>query len=212
MAPPINRLHGIALPLLRDNVNTDELIPVFENTRASATGWGDGLFAAQRYLDGLGHTPDPAFILNRPPFDHASILISGANFGCGSSRESAVWALRDFGFRVIAAASFNETFRRNCIVNGLAPVVIARVDAEGLTAELEADPRPGVSVDLKAGRLWGGVKAPTAGGIGFVLDPFYRTLLTTGLTEDALLAQVQTDIDARLEAVRHKNPWLVAGA
>ena len=90
MLRPIHRLRAIALPLLRDNIDTDELIPVWENTRLNTVGWGDGLFAAQRYLDGAGHTPDPRFILNQAPFDQAAILIGGANFGSGSSRESAV--------------------------------------------------------------------------------------------------------------------------
>jgi 3-isopropylmalate/(R)-2-methylmalate dehydratase small subunit len=208
MGQPFKRLHGIALPLLRDNVDTDELIPVSENTRASTSGWGDGLFASNRYLDGRGRTPNPSFILNQSPFDRASVLVSGENFGCGSSRESAVWALRDYGFKVVAAVSFNETFWRNCIVNGLAPVAISRTDAERLAAAARADPDAGVSVDLEAGRLW--IGSDEADAITIHLDPFYVTLLTTGLTEDELLAKDQPAIDQRRTVLRHENPWLAA--
>ncbi len=128
---------------LRDNVDTDELIPVSENTRVSQTGWGDGLFAGRRYLPGAGGEagrirPIPAFILNRPPFDRAAIVVGGANFGCGCSRESAVWALRDYGFRAVVAVSFNETFERNCIINGVAPLAVPAADAARLAAAVIA--------------------------------------------------------------------------
>lgn len=147
MPQPITRLHAVALPLLRDNVDTDELIPVSENTRVSQTDWGDGLFAGQRYFPGAageaGRVPDPAFILNRPPFDRAAIVVSGANFGCGSSRESAVWALRDYGFRAVVAVSFNETFKRNCIINGVAPLTVSAADATRLAPSWRARRTPG---------------------------------------------------------------------
>lgn len=203
MPEPISTLHAVALPLLRDNVDTDELIPVSENTRVSMIGWGDGLFAAKRYLDGAGRTPDPAFILNQAPYDRARIVVSGANFGCGSSRESAVWALRDYGFRVVVAISFNETFNRNCIVNGLAPLTIARADAERLAADITRNPEAGVSVDLVSGTLLHG-NAP----IAFQLDPFYRALLTSGRTEDDMLGSLQPEIDRRREALLGAPTWL----
>lgn len=203
MPAAITRLRAIALPLLRDNVDTDELIPVSENTRVSTTGWGDGLFAARRYLDGAGHTPDPGFILNQAPFDRAAILISGENFGCGSSRESAVWALRDFGFKVVIAISFNETFLRNCIVNGLAPLVMSRPDAESLVGEMTRAPSIEISVDLADGMLRHGVR-----DFAFELDPFYCALLTTGRTEEDLLQALQPDIDRRRDALAADAPWL----
>ena len=209
MPNPITTLHAVALPLLRDNVDTDELIPVSENTRVSEKGWGDGLFAAQRYLEGAAHhTPDPSFILNQAPYDRAEIVVSGANFGCGSSRESAVWALRDYGFRVVAAISFNETFKRNCIINGLAPLTIAREDAERLAADTARDPEAGVSVDLESGALRHGEHGAD---IAFQLDPFYRALLTSGRTEDDMLGALQADIDHRREALVSAGPWLRSG-
>lgn len=209
MPNPITTLHAVALPLLRDNVDTDELIPVSENTRVSEKGWGDGLFAAQRYLEGAGHhTPDPSFILNQAPYDRAEIVLSGANFGCGSSRESAVWALRDYGFRVVAAISFNETFKRNCIINGLAPLTVAREDAERLAADIAKDPEAGVSVDLERGTL---CRGEHGADIAFQLDPFYRALLTSGRAEDDMLGALQADIDCRREALVDAGPWLRSG-
>lgn len=209
MPNPITTLHAVALPLLRDNVDTDELIPVSENTRVSEKGWGDGLFAAKRYLEGAGHhTPDPSFILNQAPFDRAEIVVSGANFGCGSSRESAVWALRDYGFRVVVAISFNETFKRNCIINGLAPLVITRTDSERLAADIADDPEIGVFVDLQSGTLRHSEKGAS---IKFQLDPFYRTLLMSGRTEDDMLGALQGDIDRRREVLVSTGPWLRSG-
>lgn len=208
MPAPLTRLHAVALPLLRDNVDTDELIPVSENTRVSMSGWGDGLFATKRYIDGPGHTPDPGFILNQAPFDRAKIVVSGANFGCGSSRESAVWALRDHGFRVVVAVSFNETFKRNCIVNGLAPLAITRADAEPLVAEIVRDPEAGVTVDLESGVLGYSKHGPQ---IAFQLDPFYCALLLSGRTEDDMLGALQDEIDRRREALVGAGPWLRSG-
>lgn len=208
MPHPITTLRAVALPLLRDNVDTDELIPVSENTRVSERGWGDGLFAAKRYLDGRGHTPDPAFILNQAPYDRAAILVSGANFGCGSSRESAAWALRDYGFRVVVAVSFNETFKRNCIINGLAPLVIARTDSERLAADVTEDPETGVFVDLQNGTLRHGEQAVHT---KFQLDPFYCALLTSGRTEDDMLGALQAGIDCRRESLVGAAPWLRSG-
>jgi 3-isopropylmalate/(R)-2-methylmalate dehydratase small subunit len=174
----------------------------------SATGWGDGLFAAKRYLDGPGHTPDPDFILNQAPYNRAAILISGSNFGCGSSRESAVWALRDYGFRVIVAVSFNETFKRNCIVNGLAPLVVGRPVAERLAAAATAYPAAGVAVDLAQGALATG-RPPER--FSFELDPFYAALLTSGRSEDDLLGVLRLEIDAARERLLLAWPWLRSG-
>jgi len=211
MLAPIKYVHAIALPLPRDNVDTDEIIPVSENTRVSAIGWGDGLFAAKRYLDGAGRTPDPDFILNRPPFDRAKILISGANFGCGSSRESAVWALRDYGFLSVVAVSFNETFMRNCIVNGVAPLVVTTEDAARLARLVAQSPEQGLAADLEAGLLAFGPMGQPSETFRFELDPFYCALLTSGRSEDDMLAARQGDIDERRSALAAAEPWLLSG-
>ncbi|MDR3463103.1 MAG: 3-isopropylmalate dehydratase small subunit [Beijerinckiaceae bacterium] len=211
MPPALTRLKAIALPLLRDNIDTDELIPVSENTRVSMSGWGDGLFASKRYLDGVGRTLDPSFILNQAPFDQAGILIAGDNFGCGSSRESAVWALRDYGFRAVVATTFNETFQRNCIVNGVAPLAMSREDIESLAADVMRDPWREVCLDLNSGMLFRDGTADPGQAFAFRLDPFYCTLLTTGQTEDDLLETLRDAIDRRRDSLVSAAPWLRSG-
>lgn len=184
------RLTGVACPLPRDQIDTDAIIPVSENTRLSTTGFGDALFASWRYSNVQARTPDPDFILNQEPFDRAQILIGGRNFGSGSSRESAVWALRDYGFRAVLAISFNETFLRNCIANGLWPLTLSEADIASLSkAVMAASERP-ITIDLPAQTV------TAEQNYTFGLDPYYRRLLVEGLTEDELLARFHTQIDA----------------
>jgi 3-isopropylmalate/(R)-2-methylmalate dehydratase small subunit len=214
MPAPLTRLYGIALPLLRDNIDTDELVPVWENARTSSTGFGDALFASHRYLDGPGHTPDPSFILNQPPYTRARIIVGGENFGCGSSRETAAWALRDFGIHVVLAVSFNETFQRNCIINGIAPLAVSGEDAKHLARGILHDPARGLTVDVREGLVFQGEVAPQASTaartISTSLDAFYRELLLTGRTEDELLAELRPRIDALRVSRRAAAPWLLA--
>ncbi len=119
---PFTMLTSIAVPLIRDNVDTDTIIPSREMRSTGKTGLVDGLFAPWRYRDVATRDPDPAFCLNDPAFDGAQILLAGKNFGCGSSREHAVWALAEYGIRCIIAESFAPIFRNNCIRNGLLPI------------------------------------------------------------------------------------------
>ncbi len=189
-------------------MDTDELIPVSENTRVATTGWGDGLFAGKRYLNGSTREPDPNFILNQPPFDRAAILISGENFGCGSSRESAVWALRDYGFRIVLAISFNETFERNCIINGIAPITLSSSDIHRLTELVEKNPERGLAVDLSRNLLVVGNFEREGEGFVCRLDPYYSMLLTSGQSEEELLARLQPQIDAQRTTLLNFNPWL----
>lgn len=134
MRQGIATLNGYAVTWRQDNVNTDQIIPSREMKRVSRKGLAQGLFANLRYLDAAqgGRTPNPAFFLNTADAARATFLISGANFGCGSSREHAVWALRDFGFRAILAESFGSIFRDNCVANGIVPVALARADLDRL--------------------------------------------------------------------------------
>jgi 3-isopropylmalate/(R)-2-methylmalate dehydratase small subunit len=122
---PLNTLTSKAMPLVRDNIDTDAIIPSREIKNVGKTGLAAGLFAAWRYLDETARTPDPSFILNDPAYAGAAILLAGANFGCGSSREHAVWALVDYGIRIIIAPSFAPIFQDNCIRNGVLPLVLA---------------------------------------------------------------------------------------
>lgn len=131
---------GVAALLMRDNVDTDAIIPSREMKTVSKTGLGVGLFASWRYSDEKTRTPEPDFVLNKPEFQNASILVSGANFGCGSSREHAVWALKDFGIRCVIAQSFGNIFARNCIRNGILPLALPKQELLKLATTLEATP------------------------------------------------------------------------
>src|SRR5881275_2228566 len=131
---------GIGVPLRRANVDTDQIIPAVYLKRVTRTGFEDGLFAAWRN--------DPSFILNLAPFDKGSVLVTGPDFGTGSSREHAVWALQDYGFRVVIAPRFGDIFRNNALKGGLLPVVLAEEVVEQLQALVEADPRLEMTVDL----------------------------------------------------------------
>ncbi|MEO7786436.1 MAG: 3-isopropylmalate dehydratase small subunit [Sphingomicrobium sp.] len=130
----VTPLSSICLPLIRDNVDTDAIIPSREMTTTGKTGLADGLFAGWRYVALGTRSPDPSFILNNPAYRDARIILSGANFGCGSSREHAVWALAECGFRAILATSFNPIFQGNCLRNGILPVTLA----PDMIAELQA--------------------------------------------------------------------------
>jgi 3-isopropylmalate/(R)-2-methylmalate dehydratase small subunit len=123
---PFTTLTSIVAPLLRDNVDTDTIIPSREMKSTGKTGLKDGLFAPWRYLDADARTPDPAFVLNLPEYSDAQILAGGKNFGCGSSREHAVWALAEYGIRCVIAESFAPIFRNNCVRNGVLPMELGR--------------------------------------------------------------------------------------
>ena len=131
------RIEGIAAPLHRPNIDTDAIVPSREITSPGREGYGEKLFAPWRYL-GPDRRENPDFVLNRVPFRAAPILIAGDNFGCGSSREMAVWALRQFGIRVVVAPSFGAIFRSNCLRNGILPVVLPAATVTGLAARAEA--------------------------------------------------------------------------
>jgi 3-isopropylmalate/(R)-2-methylmalate dehydratase small subunit len=123
---PFITLTSVVAPLMRDNVDTDTIIPSREMKSTGKTGLADGLFAPWRYTDTASRTPDPDFVLNQPEYADAQILASGANFGCGSSREHAVWALAEYGIRCVIAESFAPIFRNNCVRNGVLPVELGR--------------------------------------------------------------------------------------
>ena len=172
---PVRTITGTALPLDRSDVDTDQIIPAVWLKRVERTGFGEGLFSAWR--------EDPAFVLNQPRFAGASVLVTGTNFGTGSSREHAVWALTDYGFRAVVSARFADIFRSNCTKAGLVP---AQLDAEvvaALLAAVEADPTLEVTVDV-ADRM---VRAPAAGiEAAFPLDDFTRWRLLEGLDDIGL--------------------------
>jgi 3-isopropylmalate/(R)-2-methylmalate dehydratase small subunit len=145
---PFTTLTAIAAPLLRDNVDTDAIIPSREMRSVSKKGLADGLFAGWRYVAIGSREPQRDFVLNRPRYAGARILVSGANFGCGSSREHAVWALAEFGIRAVVAPSFNPIFQANCIANGVVPVLLDRDVVATIAAALEESASPHLTVDL----------------------------------------------------------------
>jgi 3-isopropylmalate/(R)-2-methylmalate dehydratase small subunit len=200
---PVIRIEGIAAPLLRDNVDTDTIIPSRDITSPSREGFGAKAFAPWRYL-GPGGPENPEFVLNRAPWRDASILVAGRNFGCGSSREMAVWALVQFGIRAVVAVSFGAIFRQNCIRNGLVPVELPGevVTALAARAELEAPLR--LVVDVAALALI----EPAGLQHAFGLDAADHEMLVTGLDAIDRTWQHRTAMESFEAADRGARPWI----
>ncbi|NUO58653.1 MAG: 3-isopropylmalate dehydratase small subunit [Hamadaea sp.] len=187
---------GAAVPLRRSNVDTDQIIPAVYLKRVTRTGFEDGLFSAWR--------EDPAFVLNDPAYAGASILVAGPEFGTGSSREHAVWALRDWGFRVVIAPRFGDIFRGNSLKQGLLTVELPIDAVESLWARSEADPTAEVTVDLTAREVRAG-----ASTWAFELDDFSRWRLLEGL-DDIGLTLLHADSITAFEATRPAYQPVVA--
>ena len=197
---PLRLVTSVAAPLMRDNIDTDAIIPSREIRSATKSGLADGLFAGWRYRD-EARTPDPGFILNQPRFREAAILLGGSNFGCGSSREQAVWSLAEYGIRVIIAPSFNPIFQRNCIRNGILPA-----EREPQPIADAADCQP-ITVDL-ARRL---ILGPAGQQWPFEVEADAATMLLEGLDEIALTL-TQSDLISRWQAAdRASRPWVYLG-
>ena len=147
---PFVQVTGVAAPLLRHNIDTDQITPGHTGMKVQKSGFAAGLFFNWRYLpDG---SDNPEFILNQPPYREASFLVAGGNFGCGSSREFAVWALRDFGIRAVVAASFGSIFAANCITNGVLPIVLDQASVNALAGSLTPS-HALITVDLEHGHI-----------------------------------------------------------
>lgn len=181
---------GLAAVLDRDDVDTDQVIPKQFLKRITRTGYDDALFFDWRFLD--DGSPNPEFELNHPAYEGASILIAGRNFGCGSSREHAPWALNDYGFRAIIAPSFADIFRNNCFQNGLLTITLDEADVRGLMEKAAPgnDYRP--TVDLEAQTI----SDPAGGSISFEVDEFRRHMLLEGLDDIGLTLQHEDKIAA----------------
>lgn len=201
---PLEIHRGVAAPLLRANVDTDAIMPSREMRRVSRSGLADGLFANWRYLDPERRIPNADFILNQPERAGASILLCGPNFGCGSSREFAVWALAEFGFRVIVAPDFNPIFQKNCVANGLLPAQARQSDIHALAAWSDDDPqRNRLTADLRASVIGGG-----GATVPFAIPKGQRKHLLRGLDGIALTDRSGASIDA-FEAKRFAaEPWI----
>ena len=209
---------GLAAPLGRIDVNTDLIIPKQFLKSIWRTGYGPHLFDSLRYLDEgvLGQDCsqrqlNPDFVLNEPCYSGASILLSGANFGCGSSREHAAWALLEYGFRCVVAPSFAAIFYNNCCKNGLLPVVLAEEVVAALRQRAAAE-RLQLRVDLEACRLSVVGEGAEAGAWDFEIDPFRRDCLLRGI-DDIDLSLEHTEAIRAYEARRRREaPWLFADA
>jgi 3-isopropylmalate/(R)-2-methylmalate dehydratase small subunit len=181
---PVRIITGRAVPLDRSDVDTDQIIPSDWLKRVERTGFGAGLFAEWR--------DDRDFVLNQPQYAGANILVAGANFGTGSSREHAVWALTDYGFAAVISPRFGDIFRNNCTKVGLVPVQVDAADGAALLRAVEADPELELTIDVERGT----VSAPAAGiDAPFVLDDFTRYRLLEGLDDIGLTLRSAGAID-----------------
>ena len=193
---------GLVAPLDRANVDTDQIIPKQFLKRIERTGFGQFLFFDWRYLsDGQ---PNPSFILNEPRFQGASILIADKNFGCGSSREHAPWALLDFGIRCVIAPSFADIFYNNCFKNGILPIALPQADVDKLMDDAERGANAVISVDLEKQEIRG----PDGGCIKFDIDPFRKQCLLNGWDDIGLTLRHEKDISSFESQRRLSQPWV----
>ena len=174
---------GTGVPLRRSNVDTDQIIPAVYLKRVTRSGFEDGLFAAWRN--------DPEFVLNKPEFKSGTVLLAGADFGTGSSREHAVWALQNYGFKVVISSRFADIFRGNSLKGGLLTVILPQADVEAMWAAVEADPTTAITVDLETRTVsYGSISLP------FAIDDYTRWRLMEGLDDIGLTLKQTDSIDA----------------
>lgn len=205
MTEPVRQLIAVAAPLIRANVDTDAIIPSREMKTVSKTGLADGLFAGWRYTAIGSREPNPSFVLNQIAYAKAQILLGGENFGCGSSREHAVWALHEFGIRAVIAPSFAPIFFGNCVRNGIVPVRLAAAAIQDIASWVGIDPQAHrVKVDVEA------LQVAAGEGVNwrFELDTESREMLLEGLDAIDLTLRNKPDIDAFLERDRTVRPWI----
>jgi 3-isopropylmalate dehydratase small subunit len=198
---PFDRITGAAAPLLRDDVNTDEITPI-QIARTLKPDYAELLFMRTRQRpDG---SPDPDFVFNRPQFRRPAILVAGENFGCGSSRESAVWAMLAVGIRCIIAKSIADIYRENCLQNGVLPIELAGVDADPLAQRVVAvDGAAPFTVDLVTQRISG----PDGADIAFEIPAADRMRLLEGLDDIGLTLKHAAEIAAFEQRMRTERPW-----
>ncbi len=204
---PFTTLVGVAAPLRMENVDTDKIIPARHLKTIKRTGLGVSLFETLRYNEDGSEKPD--FVLNREPYRQASILIAGPNFGCGSSREHAPWALLDFGIRCVIAPSFADIFFNNCFKNGVLPIVLPQEQIDLLMQEAADAPDPTFTVDLDKQEI---IRPRGNAPIPFSVDGFSRHCLLNGLDEIGLTMAKAPSIDSFETGQRGSQPWLYRSA
>ena len=198
---PFTSLTGVAAPLDIMNVDTDMIIPKQYLKTIKRTGLGTGLFAEMRFKEDGSENPD--FVLNKPAYRKAEILVAGDNFGCGSSREHAPWALMDYGIRCVISTSFADIFFNNCFQNGVLPIRVSREDLDKLLDDASRGSNATLTVDLEAQEIRG----PDGGTVKFDIDPFRKHCMLNGLDDIGLTMEKAKTIDT-FETARDKaQPW-----
>jgi 3-isopropylmalate/(R)-2-methylmalate dehydratase small subunit len=201
---PFTELTAIAAPIMRSNIDTDVIIRIERLVGNSVRGTlGKWAFGSLRYRpDG---SENPEFILNREPYRQPEVLVTGPNFGCGSSREGAVWSLQELGIRALIGSSFGDIFFANCFQNGILPIVVDKAIVDGLAAEIEATQGAGrIGIDLREQKI----TSPSGKQHRFEMDPRRRAGLLEGLDEVALTLRRDDEIRAFQAADRGERPWI----
>ena len=195
-------LEGVAAPLKVTNVDTDMIIPSQYLKKIKRTGLGEGLFLEQRYLADGAENPD--FVLNKPAYHNATILIAGDNFGCGSSREHAPWALLDFGIRCIISTSFGDIFYNNCFKNGMLPIRVSPEDLTKLFDDAEHGANARLTIDLPNQEI----RRPDGGSVKFKVDPHRKRCLLEGLDDIGLTLEKKDKVDGYETKIQDERPWV----
>ena len=196
------KLTAVAAPMPIINVDTDMIIPKQYLKTIKRTGLGSALFSEMRYRDDGSENPD--FVLNKPAYRNAKIIVAGDNFGCGSSREHAPWALKDFGVTCVISTSFADIFYNNCFKNGILPVVVSPQDLEKLMDDAERGANATLSVDLQAQEIRG----PDGGVVTFEIDAFKKHCLLNGIDDISLTLEKAAQIDGFEETMHEERPWV----
>jgi 3-isopropylmalate/(R)-2-methylmalate dehydratase small subunit len=194
-------LTGVAAPLNIMNVDTDMIIPKDYLKTIERTGLGRGLFSEMRYNE--DGSDNPEFVLNRPAYRKAQILVAGDNFGCGSSREHAPWALLDFGIRCVISTSFADIFHNNCFKNGILPIVVSKENLDKLMDDAERGSNATLTIDLESQEIHG----PDGGVVKFEVDPFKRHCLLNGLDDIGLTLEKADHLAAFERRAAETRPW-----
>jgi 3-isopropylmalate/(R)-2-methylmalate dehydratase small subunit len=199
---PFTSLTGVAAPLDIMNVDTDMIIPKQYLKTIKRTGLGTGLFAEMRFNEDGSENPD--FVLNQPAYRKAQVLVAGDNFGCGSSREHAPWALLDFGIRCVISTSFADIFYNNCFKNGILPIIVSQGDLDKLMDDARRGANATLTVDLETQEIRG----PDGGVVNFEIDSFRKHLLLNGLDDIGLTMEKAPAIDTYEAKTATSRPWL----
>lgn len=196
------KLTGVAAAMPLVNIDTDMIIPKQYLKTIQRAGLGQHLFAEMRYEQEGGEKEE--FVLNQPAYRNAEILVAGDNFGCGSSREHAPWALLDFGIRCVISTSFADIFYNNCFKNGILPIRVSPEELEKLMDDADRGSNATLTVDLEAQEI----KGPDGGTISFELDPFRKHCLLNGLDDIGLTLEKKDKVDGFEARQKHSQPWL----